>query len=226
MTSGLAVALFHRKGKCEEDPFRLTLGVLRFGGFRRLLAGGQKRLQYGTPGSPYRSPRAAEGASAPHTRNVIFVVRVHRTTAYIGLKWGRRRVLRKKISEIRILKADYRRTTVIARHDELPLASYARTVTTVLPTSNGTSADQDVVPAAVPESPLEVDHFTEETPLASEAVPAIRIEDDVVETIVPDGESTWSAGAVVSDPLGVVGGVGTGVVGSVGFVGGVTGVDG
>ena len=62
---------------------------------------------------------------------------------------------------------------VIDRHPEFPAASYARTVTTVLPTSNGTSAVQDVGPAASPEAPFDVLHLTAVTPTLSLADPVI-----------------------------------------------------
>ena len=58
-----------------------------------------------------------------------------------------------------------------ARQEELPAASCARTVTTLVPVSRGTTADQLVVPAAVPESPFEVDQVTLLTPTLSLAEP-------------------------------------------------------
>jgi hypothetical protein len=97
MAARLAIALFYRESQRKEDSFGLTLGVLRFGGLDLLLPDRQEGLQYGTPGTPSRFPGATEGASAPHARNVIFVVAVHRTTAYIGLMSEKTRVLSPKI---------------------------------------------------------------------------------------------------------------------------------
>lgn len=84
------------------------------------------------------------------------------------------------------------------RHPEFPAASYARTVTTVLPTSSGTSADQAVVPVASPESPFEVLHFTAVTPTLSLAVPETWMDGEDVEAIVEPGERMVSDGGVMS----------------------------
>src|SRR5690242_15418688 len=66
----------------------------------------------------------------------------------------------------------YRRTTVIDRQPTLPAASLARMVTVLSPTSSGTSpVDQELVPAARPELPVEVLHRTSTTPILSFAVP-------------------------------------------------------
>jgi hypothetical protein len=64
-------------------------------------------------------------------------------------------------------------TTVIARHEELPAASKAFTVTVLLPTNRGITADQEVVPVAAPVLPVEVVQFTDATPTLSLAVPLI-----------------------------------------------------
>jgi hypothetical protein len=87
---------------------------------------------------------------------------------------------------------------VIARQAELPAASYARMVTTVVPTSSGTSADQAEVPAAIPASPEEVLNFTAVTPTLSLAAPVIWIDAEVTETMVPPGDRIWSEGGVES----------------------------
>ena len=80
---------------------------------------------------------------------------------------------------------------------------------TVFPISSGASRDQLVVPVAVPLSPEEVDHFTADTPTLSDAVPLTWMEDAVVDTIEPVGESIVSDGAVVSGlDGGCAGGVG------------------
>jgi len=79
-------------------------------------------------------------------------------------------------------------------------------VTAVVPTNSGTFADQAVVPAASPESPFEVLHFTAVTPTLSLAVPAIRMDADVVEVMVPPGVVILSDGGVVSTVGGLAGG--------------------
>src|ERR1017187_37058 len=104
---------------------------------------------------------------------------------------------------------------------ELPAASYARTVTTLVPTSNGACTDQLAAPDASPEEPVEVDHFTAVTPTLSLAVPLREIAGDDVETIVEPGETMRSAGGVVSAPLGGFGGAGAGGAdGGAGWAGG------
>lgn len=79
-------------------------------------------------------------------------------------------------------------------------------MTTVLPTNSGTLADQAVVPEAIPESPFEVLHFTAVTPTLSLAVPAIRMDAEVVEVIVAPGVVILSDGGVVSTAGGLAGG--------------------
>src|SRR5690349_17666189 len=107
----------------------------------------------------------------------------------------------------------------------------------VLPTSKGTDTVQDVVPAAVPESPFEVDHFTAVTPRSSEALPLNVSAALSVETIVVPGEAIRSVGGLVSLDGGFCGGLdgtgvgpgvgvgaGTGVGAAGGWVGGGTGM--
>jgi hypothetical protein len=106
---------------------------------------------------------------------------------------------------------------VIARHAEFPAASYARTVITFVPTSRGTFADHDVVPAATPASSVEVLHLTEVTPTLSLAIPLIAIVEALVEMMVNPGDCICSDGAVVSPPAGV--GVGVGAGGGAGGAG-------
>src|SRR5215471_9255084 len=71
-----------------------------------------------------------------------------------------------KAEGYRARKSDiyYRRTTVTARQEELPAASYARMVNTLVPTRRGTVALQMVVPEATPKSPNELVHLTATTP--------------------------------------------------------------
>jgi len=95
---------------------------------------------------------------------------------------------------------------VTDRHPELPAASYARIVTTVLPISSGTSAAHDTVPEASPASPFEVLHLTPATPVSSLAVPAKWRLAEVVETIVAAGVTTFREGGVVSTTGGCDGG--------------------
>ena len=78
-----------------------------------------------------------------------------------------------------------------------------------MPTSSGTVADQLLVPEAVPESPVELVHFTAATPTLSVAVPLTAMETKDVATTVNAGETILSDGGVVS---GLVGGVTTGGV--------------
>ncbi len=106
---------------------------------------------------------------------------------------------------------------MIARHAELPAASYARTVITLVPTSRGTLADHDAVPAATPASPVEVVHLTEVTPTLSLAIPLIAITGALVAMMVNPGEWICSEGAVVSRPAGGGAGVGVGAGGGVGI---------
>jgi hypothetical protein len=107
---------------------------------------------------------------------------------------------------------------VIARHEELPAPSNARMVTTLLPTRSGTLADHLPVPAAVPEYPFEVVHFTATTPTLSLAVPLTAMEAEDVATIVNPGERILSDGGVLS---ALVGGCTGGATG--GTTGGTTG---
>jgi hypothetical protein len=77
-----------------------------------------------------------------------------------------------------------RLTTVIALQEELPAASYARTVTVLVPTKSGTVADQAVVPEAMPEFPVDTDHFTDATLTLSLAVPLTASDASEVDRIV------------------------------------------
>jgi hypothetical protein len=70
------------------------------------------------------------------------------------------------------------------------------------PTSNGTLAVQFVVPAAIPEAPNVVAQVTDCTPMLSDAVPDIVIEDAVVDTLDEDGDAIVREGAVVSGEAG------------------------
>jgi hypothetical protein len=82
------------------------------------------------------------------------------------------------------LQGVQRSTTVIARQLELPAASYARMVTVFVPTSSGTVADHAVVPEAMPEAPVDTDHFTDATPTLSLAVPLTTSFASEVDTMV------------------------------------------
>ena len=76
--------------------------------------------------------------------------------------------------------------------------SKARTVTVLLPTSNGMfGAVQVSVPVAVPEAPPEVDQVTEETPTLSDARPWNVMLAAVVDTMVDPGLVIRSEGGVV-----------------------------
>ena len=73
-------------------------------------------------------------------------------------------------------------------------------------------ADQDVVPAATPASPVELVHLTAVTATLSLAVPLMAITDALVEMMVNPGDLICSAGGVVSPFAGGAGaGVGAGV---------------
>ena len=64
------------------------------------------------------------------------------------------------------------------------------------PVTRGTCADQLVVPAAVPEPPVDVDHVTEVIPKLSAAVP-ITVRDAAVALMMVDaGEVIRSDGGV------------------------------
>ena len=90
------------------------------------------------------------------------------------------------------------RTTVIARQEELPAASYARTVTVLLPTSSGTDADHETVPVAVPAPPVDVVHATDATPTLSLAVPLMVSAAAELDTIDEPGETIVMVGGTVS----------------------------
>jgi len=100
------------------------------------------------------------------------------------------------------------RVTTTLRHPEFPAASYARIVTTFEPTSNGIDDDQFVVPLAVPDCPMFVDHLTDVTPTLSLAVPLNAIKAEEVDAVVAPGDATVTVGGVVSvpDPPPPVGG--------------------
>ncbi len=70
-----------------------------------------------------------------------------------------------------------------------------------VPTSKGTEADQEVVPPAVPEPPVDVAHPTDTTPTLSPAVPLIEIVAALVETIEEPGEIMLTVGGTVSVAL-------------------------
>ncbi len=89
------------------------------------------------------------------------------------------------------------RTTVTARHAELPAASNARTTTMLLPTSKGIVAVQAVFPTAVPDALL-VLHCTETTPTLSDAVPLNTMEEVYEETTVEPGVDIVMEGGVAS----------------------------
>ena len=59
-------------------------------------------------------------------------------------------------------------------------------------------ADQEAAPAAVPESPVPVDHLTDATPVSSDAVPATVMDAAEVERMVEPGVTMRMEGAVVS----------------------------
>lgn len=80
-------------------------------------------------------------------------------------------------------------------------------MTTFEPTSNGIDADQLVVPLAVPDCPILVDHTTDVTPALSLAVPLNTIVDDDVETVVAPGDAMVNVGGVALVLVPVVGGV-------------------
>jgi hypothetical protein len=83
-------------------------------------------------------------------------------------------------------------------------------------------ADQDAVPAATPEPPVELVHLTAVTATLSPAVPLMAIAGALVEVMVNPGDLICSVGGVVSPFAGGVGvGVGGGVGAGVGVGGGV-----
>jgi hypothetical protein len=73
-------------------------------------------------------------------------------------------------------------------------------VTTFEPTSRGIDADQFVVPFAVPDCPMFVDHATVVTPTLSLAVPPNVIVADEVETVAAPGDAIVKAGGAASVP--------------------------
>ena len=84
-------------------------------------------------------------------------------------------------------------------------------VTALVPTSRGMLADQDVVPAATPASPVELVHLTAVTATLSLAVPLMAMAEALVETMVNPGDVICSVGGVVSPFAGGAGvGVGAG----------------
>ena len=88
-------------------------------------------------------------------------------------------------------------------------------------------ADQDAVPTATPDPPVELVHFTAATVTLSLAVPLIAIDEADVEVIVNPGTLICSEGGVVSPGAGDGAGAGVGVgVGAVGGVGVGVGVGG
>lgn len=96
----------------------------------------------------------------------------------------------------------HRRVTTTVRQLAFPTESTARTITWLYPTSNGITAVQFVVPAAVPAAPVFVDQVTLATPERSDAVPANVNEDDVVAKDVADGKVMVRVGPVVSVLVG------------------------
>ena len=71
-------------------------------------------------------------------------------------------------------------------------------------------ADQDAVPAATPEPPVELVHFTAATATLSFAVPLIAIDEADVEVMLNPGVLICSEGGVVSPGAGEGGGAGVG----------------
>ena len=78
-------------------------------------------------------------------------------------------------------------------------------------------ADQDAVPAATPDPPVELIHFTAATATLSLAVPLIAIDEADVEVMLNPGVLICSEGGVVSPGAGE--GAGAGVGAGVGGVG-------
>ena len=71
-------------------------------------------------------------------------------------------------------------------------------------------ADQDAVPAATPDPPVELVHFTTATATLSLAVPLIAIDEPDVEVMVNPGALTCSEGGVLSPGTGEGAGAGVG----------------
>ena len=84
----------------------------------------------------------------------------------------------------------------------------------MLPIRSGIVADQLLVPEAVPDAPVLVDHVTLATAVLSEEVPANVRDCELVEMVVPPGEIMDRVGGVVSVPPGLDGGVGAGGAGA------------
>ena len=96
--------------------------------------------------------------------------------------------------------------TTTLRQLEFPAASKALMVTMLEPVIKGITADQLVVPAAVPDWPRFVDQVTCVTPTLSLAVPAKAMEVALVDTEVAPGVLMVNVGGVVSG-VPVAGGV-------------------
>ena len=75
---------------------------------------------------------------------------------------------------------------------------------------------QLVVPAAVPDDPVELDHVTFATPTLSDAVPLTTMVLADVYRVLLAGDSTVNEGGVVSDPPGGGAGAGFGAGGGAG----------
>ena len=78
-------------------------------------------------------------------------------------------------------------------------------------------ADQDAVPAATPDPPVELVHFTAATATLSLAIPLTAIDEAGLEVMVNPGALICSEGGVVSPGAGE--GAGTGVGAGTGGVG-------
>src|ERR1041385_7955706 len=87
----------------------------------------------------------------------------------------------------------------MARQEEFPAASHARTVMTLVPVSSGTLMDQLPVPEAIPDAPPEVPHFISLTATLSLAVPVTKIEALEVEVMLTPGLTIVIEGGVTSD---------------------------
>jgi hypothetical protein len=83
----------------------------------------------------------------------------------------------------------------------------------LLPIRSGIVADQLLVPEAVPDAPVLVDHVTLATAVLPEEVPANVRDCELVAIVVPPGEIIDRVGGVVSVPPGL-GGVGAGGAGA------------
>jgi hypothetical protein len=86
------------------------------------------------------------------------------------------------------------------RQDVLPAASYARSVTVLIPVRMGILADHAVVPDAAPDRPKLVDHVIVFTPTLSLAVPlTVNVLADVAALAV-EGTAMVMVGGVLSTP--------------------------